>query len=309
MVGLSLPKFVPYLRPWGEAGVVHVKTLSTGKLDDRGEKMLYVGASMHHSGDTYLMFSPHTSRIHKTRDVVFTNKMYYRQDGSPSSDQKHPLDTSFFDMHLISDTPPVPAPPPPIATDDDDTADTSMPSLVPRDDISLPTLSTVDSDHKNDDLWGSLPSSVQFADPHAQSPPASAPDDGWQGPDISDPVDELEMPDLPIIDATNVRPGEAIDSEINAIPTEINIVGGSSESYAVLSDSSGGRSPQEEAFHTVTRRGRHVRKPSRYREPETEAITIANNYYSVFDIEDPMESPSDTESDSLFDLHTPLNIE
>ena len=74
--GLSLPNFVPYLRPWGEAGIVHIKTIGTGKLDDRGEKMMYVGASMQHSGDTYLIFSPITSRIHKTRDVKFTQKMY-----------------------------------------------------------------------------------------------------------------------------------------------------------------------------------------------------------------------------------------
>ena len=117
------------------------------------------------------------------------------------------------------------------------------------------------------------------------------------------------MPDLAIIDATKVRPGEAIDSEINPIPAEIDIVGGSSDSYAVLSASSSVRSPHEDVFHAVTRRGREVRKPSRYRKPETEAITIANNYYSVFDIDDPMESPSDNESDSLFNLATPPNIE
>ena len=111
--GLSLPKFVPYLRPWGEAGIVHVKDTTTGKRDARGVKMMYVGASMHHSGDTYLMFHPLTSRIHKTRDVEFTQKMYYRQDASISSDQPHPLDTSFFDMQLIQDIDPVsPSDPP-----------------------------------------------------------------------------------------------------------------------------------------------------------------------------------------------------
>ena len=216
--GLSLPKFVTYLRPWGEAGVVHIKSTSTGKLDDRGAKMMYIGASMHHSGDTYLMFFPLTSRIHKTRDVQFTQKMFYRQDSSTSSDQPHPLDTSFLNMHLIQDTvQPLVAPSP-----DTDSTATSMPSLTPRDDASIRTISTVDHDNEGGGMWGSLPFSVQFSDPHDPSLPASDPDDGWQGPVISS--SEPHMPDLAIIDATNVLPGEAIDSEINQIPNEIDIV-------------------------------------------------------------------------------------
>ena len=82
-------------------------------------------------------------------------------------------------MHLISDATTDTFHPP--VTDSNDTASaaTSMPSLVPRDDTTLPTISTVVSDDIHDDLWGSLPSSVQFSDPHAPLLPAPDPGDGW----------------------------------------------------------------------------------------------------------------------------------
>ena len=194
-------------------------------------------------------------------------------------------------MHLIPDTPLVPDTSSHTSTSDI----TSMPDLIAREDGSILTLSTVNPDEDDQGLWGSLPSSVQFSDPPAPSLPALDLDDGRQGPIVSSAEDQTFVPltEHPIIDATNVRPGEAIDSDIQQtqIPNEININGDGSESFAILSATSSVRSPREEDFHTVTRRGRQIRKPSRYREPETQAIHIASNYYSVFDIEGPLTHP------------------
>ena len=39
--GIPLPKFTRYLHPWGVAGIVYIKTVATGKLDDRGKRMMY----------------------------------------------------------------------------------------------------------------------------------------------------------------------------------------------------------------------------------------------------------------------------
>ena len=177
-----MPKFVPYLRPWGEAGIVHAKNTSTGKLDGRGLKMMYVGASMHHSGDTYLMFHPATRRIHKTSDVRFTQKMFYRQDFTHSSNQDHPLDTSFYDMHLVPNPVPVLEPTTlPISDNRSTASDTSMPSLMVPDDASLTSLSLIDDDG-DEGMWSSLPSSVQHLDPPDLRLPAPDHDDGRQVP-------------------------------------------------------------------------------------------------------------------------------
>ena len=99
--GLALPKFTNLLRPWGEAGIVHVTKVASRKLDDRGIRMMYVGASLVHSHDSFLMYNPSTKRTHISRDVVFTKKMFYREDFSVSSDKEHPLDISFENLRII----------------------------------------------------------------------------------------------------------------------------------------------------------------------------------------------------------------
>ena len=72
--GLGVPKFTKLLRPWGEAGIVHVKKVASGKLDERGTRMMYVGVSLTHPHDACLMYNPSTKRTNITRDVVFTRK-------------------------------------------------------------------------------------------------------------------------------------------------------------------------------------------------------------------------------------------
>ena len=62
---------------------------------------MYVGASMLHSGDTFRMFDPVSKRIHLTRDVKMLRKLFYRQDDTISSDQPHPLDTTFENLTII----------------------------------------------------------------------------------------------------------------------------------------------------------------------------------------------------------------
>ena len=83
--GIDLPPFTQFLHPWGIAGVVFIKTTATKKLEERGRRMMYVGASTVHSGDTFRMFDPNSERIHLTRDVKMLRKMFYRQDETISS--------------------------------------------------------------------------------------------------------------------------------------------------------------------------------------------------------------------------------
>ena len=74
--GIDLPLFTNFLHPWGVAGVIFTKTTVTKKLENRGRRMMYVGASMLHLGDTFRMFNPMSKRIHLTRDVKILRKMF-----------------------------------------------------------------------------------------------------------------------------------------------------------------------------------------------------------------------------------------
>ena len=68
-------------------------------------------------------------------------------------------------------------------------------------------------------------------------------------------------------------------------------------------------SPDERPFHTVTRRGRRVFTPERFRhQPESSALIISPNPYSIFDLEDEIENDSVLESNPLYDAPSPLRI-
>ena len=121
--GVPIPHFSQLLHPWGESVVVLTKGLSTRKLDNRGTKMMYVGASLTHSGDTSRVFDPSTKRVHHSRNVTFRKKMFYRQDYSISTDQFHPLDTTFEYLPVIYAVTDAHNPPPLVAA----------PSPPPRD--------------------------------------------------------------------------------------------------------------------------------------------------------------------------------
>ena len=49
------------------------------------------------------MFDPNTKRIHLTRNVKMLRKMFYRQDGTISSDQPHPVDTTFDNLAIVQE--------------------------------------------------------------------------------------------------------------------------------------------------------------------------------------------------------------
>ncbi len=59
--GFEIPKFVKYLRTFGEAGIV--KNGKDGKVGDRGITMLFMGYADEHAGNCYRMYNPVTSGI------------------------------------------------------------------------------------------------------------------------------------------------------------------------------------------------------------------------------------------------------
>ena len=42
--GIDLPPYTKFLHPWGMAWIVFTKTIATKKLEERGRRMMYVGA-------------------------------------------------------------------------------------------------------------------------------------------------------------------------------------------------------------------------------------------------------------------------
>jgi hypothetical protein len=68
--GVPLPNFVAFLREWGEAGTVTMKTKTTPKLHDQGVICMFVGYLPTHSGDTYRMLDWKTKHVHVTRDII-----------------------------------------------------------------------------------------------------------------------------------------------------------------------------------------------------------------------------------------------
>ena len=72
------PKFVKYLRTWGEMGIVanHQNKKIRAKLADRGRPMMFVGYAEDHAGDVYRMWNPATKKIVLSRDIQWLNKSY-----------------------------------------------------------------------------------------------------------------------------------------------------------------------------------------------------------------------------------------
>jgi hypothetical protein len=57
------PKCMNFLRTWGEAGTVKVKTKTMPKLADRGVHCMFVGYADYHDGDVYQMWNPKTETV------------------------------------------------------------------------------------------------------------------------------------------------------------------------------------------------------------------------------------------------------
>jgi hypothetical protein len=72
---MAIGKYLKYLRTWGEAGTVKLKSRSHTKLDDRGHTCMFVGYSTAHAGNTYRMWDPRSRRVLITRDIRWLNKI------------------------------------------------------------------------------------------------------------------------------------------------------------------------------------------------------------------------------------------
>ena len=235
--------------------------------------MMYVGASMVHSGDTFRMFDPNSKRIHLTRDVKMLKKMFFRQDGSISSDQHHPLDTTFENLtivqeEVVTDAVSVNNPAIPIAQDN-----TSLVSSTSADDNSIdsgddmPPLTRPSPDDSSTD--------GDFSDNWSSSTDTTL-DATIPGGVLFEPITVMEVDEgrgnrentleVPVLDATDLQPGEVLDTTV-PVPAEIFIP------------------EQDVSIPRRTRSGRQVIPPSRYRDT---SLTVVDGTptFSTFDVED-----------------------
>ena len=110
-----LPKWVKYLRTWGEAGTVKIKSKTTSKIADRGIQCMFVGHSKDHDGDCFEMWNPKNNYVYTTRDVIWLHRMYYTK----------PVEEGVETEVMEVETPPVEAPEEvaPIEEDDEPESD------------------------------------------------------------------------------------------------------------------------------------------------------------------------------------------
>jgi hypothetical protein len=72
------PPFVNHLRTWGEAGTVAIKDPLKTKSKPKGIVCMMVGYPVDHPGDCYEMWDPNTGGYHKTQDVTWLRRMFYK---------------------------------------------------------------------------------------------------------------------------------------------------------------------------------------------------------------------------------------
>ena len=99
------PTFAKYLRTWGEAGTVKVKTKTSPKLKDKGVHCMFVGYATEHSGDTYRMYDPKTNCIRVSRDVIWLKRMYFEQ---PPRAREMTIEPIMFDIVREGEQQPLP---------------------------------------------------------------------------------------------------------------------------------------------------------------------------------------------------------
>ena len=76
----KLPKFVDFLRIWGEAGTVAYKMKTSSTLEDRGRQCMMIGYEIDHPGDCYRMWYPKHNTILITRDVTWLHRMFFQPE-------------------------------------------------------------------------------------------------------------------------------------------------------------------------------------------------------------------------------------
>jgi hypothetical protein len=121
----KLPSIVSYLRTWGEAGTVKTRGDTDAKLkDSSGVVCVMIGYATHHSGDTYRMFDPVTTRAYETRDVQWLGRQYWNKpddaidDGYFTIEVPPQLDD---EIHVDGDLAVVP-----MASEEESTKDTAL---------------------------------------------------------------------------------------------------------------------------------------------------------------------------------------
>ena len=90
------PKYIHYLRTFGEFCTVTNRTKIKSKLEDRGFICIFVGYTENHAGDVYRLYNPTTKQVILSRDVIWHNKIYDQHLHCESSkDIKHNDDKNF----------------------------------------------------------------------------------------------------------------------------------------------------------------------------------------------------------------------
>eukprot|EP00957_Ditylum_brightwellii_P201230 15324682-Ditylum_brightwellii.AAC.2 len=64
----KLPKFLKFLKQWGEAGTVKVRIRSTPKLNNRRFTCMMVGYATKQEANCYEMLDPYTGTVYETCD-------------------------------------------------------------------------------------------------------------------------------------------------------------------------------------------------------------------------------------------------
>ena len=99
------PAFSKYLRTWGEAGTVKIKTKTSPKLKDKGVHGMFVGYATEHSGDIFRMYDPKTNCIRVSRDVIWLKRMYFEQ---PPTAREMTIEPIMFDIVREGEQQPLP---------------------------------------------------------------------------------------------------------------------------------------------------------------------------------------------------------
>jgi hypothetical protein len=76
--GVPAP-YIKFLRTFGEAGTVKLRTSTTPKMLNKGATCMFVGFPENHGNDCWSMYNPKTKGVHTTRDVVWLRRMYYQK--------------------------------------------------------------------------------------------------------------------------------------------------------------------------------------------------------------------------------------
>ena len=151
----------------------------------------------------------------------------------------------------------------------------SIPVLIPAPEDNLDAV--MEQPDENSDSWTQAPASTMAeTDPYGFELEAL--------PDYSAPDDAAT------INVTALPHGAAIDTSPVRVTIDVP-------------------APPEGEWHTVTRTGRHVRRPGRFRHADTTAIFAEPSYYSVFDLtDDTFDYDTSTDGNSLYEFVRPYGL-